>query len=361
MCTACSVIDPARQNAFADRILEMFNGGMIAMMMSLGHRAGLFDLLADGAARTSGQLAEEAGLHERPVREWLGAMTVARIVERDPAAGTHRLPPEHATWLSRRNPTSNLAVYAQYLPALGAAEDAVLAAFQHGRGVPYSAFPRFHEVMAEDSGQTTVPIIVDQLVPLMPGLHDRLVDGIDVLDIGCGRGRALLTLARAYPRSRFAGYELDADAVNRAASSAREEGLGNVRFAQHDLTEWDEPSAFDWVIALDAIHDQKRPDHVLHAVGRTLRPGGVFLMQDIDLNSEPVENLDHPLSPMMYGISTMHCMNVSLAQGGLGLGAAWGTQLAEKMLREAGFNRIDIHRFGHDPMNAYFICRMPAQ
>jgi hypothetical protein len=83
----------------------------------------------------------------------------------------------------------------------------------------------------------------------------------------------------------------------------------------------------------------------------------VFLMQDIDASSEPVDNIDRPLGPLTYGISCMHCMTVSLAQGGLGLGAAWGVQLAEKMLREAGFDDIQVHRFPHDVQNAYFVMR----
>ncbi len=126
---------------------------------------------------------------------------------------------------------------------------------------------------------------------------------------------------------------------------------------QQDLTHWHEPNAYDWITALDAIHDQARPDKVLASIRAALRPDGVFFMQDIDVSSEPVENIEHPLGAMIYGISCMHCMTVSLAQGGLGLGAAWGVQQAEAMLREAGFTDIHTHRFEHDIQNAYFIVR----
>lgn len=359
MCIACSTvpIDTQKSDAFAARVLGMLNDGMAMLMVSLGHRSGLFDVLADGEPRTSEALARDAGLHERYVREWLGAMVAARIVERDPAAGTHRLPPEHAHALSRKSPTANLAVFAQYLPTLAAVEDRVLDCFRNGGGVSYEAFPRFHAVMAEDSGQSIVPIIVDQVVPLIDGLHERLTEGIDVLDIGCGRGLALIALARAYPRSRFAGYDLSDEALAYARGIAADAGLDNVRFEVRNLTEWSEPRAWDWITALDAIHDQARPDKVLAAVRGALRPGGVFLMQDIDASSEPVENIDHPLGPALYTISTMHCMTVSLAQGGLGLGTAWGVQLAERMLREAGFDAVRIHRFAHDVQNAYFVLQ----
>lgn len=358
MCIACGMtIDTQKQDAFAQRLLEMLNHGMTALLISLGHRAGLFDAMADGHARTSTQLAQQAGLNERYVREWLGGMVAARIVQRDPQADTHRLPPEHAASLSRQSPTGNMAVFAQYVSNLGYVEDQVLDCFRRGGGVPYDAFPRFHDVMEEDSWQSIVPIIVDQVVPLVPGLHDRLTHGIDVLDIGCGRGRAIIQLAKAYPNSRFVGYDLVPAAIAFAQRLANEAGVTNIRFEVKDLTHWHEPDAFDWITALDAIHDQARPDHVLTAIRQALRPRGVFLMQDIDLSSEPTENVEHPLAAMLYAVSCMHCMTVSLAQGGLGLGAAWGVQLAQKMLRQAGFENIAIHRFDHDVQNAYFVMQ----
>ncbi len=356
MCLNCAPsLDVQRRDDFAQRMLDMMNHGITALLVSLGHRAGLFDAIADGHARTSNEVAAAAGLHERYVREWLGGMVAARIVERDPMLDTYRLPPEHAHWLTRQSPTANLAVFAQYVGVLGAVEDQVLSCFRHGGGVPYSAYPRFHEVMAEDSGQSIVPVIVDQIVPLMPGLHERLTAGIDVLDVGCGRGRALLQLAQAYPASRFWGYDLSDSAVAHATAAAAELGLTNVKFLRRDLTHWRAPAAFDWIMALDAIHDQARPDLVLAAIRQALRPGGVFLMQDIDAATEPADNLNHPLGAMIYGISCLHCMTVSLAQGGMGLGAAWGVQQAQAMLREAGFDRIRIERLEHDVQNAYFI------
>src|SRR5690606_12463640 len=209
-------------------------------------------------------------------------------------AGTHVLPAEHAHWLSRKSPTANMAVFAQYIPTLGAVENQIVDCFLHGGGVPYSSYPRFHDVMAEDSGQSIVPIILDQVVPIIPGMEERLATGIDVLDIGCGRGKALLQLAKAYPNSRFVGYDFSFEAVSYANAAAREMGVMNIDYVVKDLTNWNEPQSHDWILALDAIHDQARPDLVLSAVRRALRPGGVFLMQDIDASSEPVDNIDHP-------------------------------------------------------------------
>lgn len=358
MCIACGhTLDQTKLDAFADRYLAMLNSGMVALMVSVGHRTGLFDKMADAEWRTSDELARHAGLNERYVREWLGAMLAGRIVERDVESDSYRLPAEHAHWLSRQSPTANLAVFAQYLPVLAQVEDRIVECFRNGGGVAYEEYPRFHEVMAEDSGQSIVPIILDQVVPLIPGLHDRLQAGIDVLDVGCGRGRALVQLAKAYPDSHFTGYDLSEEALAHARAMAEAEGLPNIRFEEKDLTNWVEPGAFDWILALDAIHDQARPDKVLRAIRIALRPGGAFFMQDIDASSEPADNMDHPLGALLYTVSTMHCMTVSLAQGGLGLGAVWGVQTAERMLRESGFSHVHIHRFEHDVQNAYFIVQ----
>lgn len=355
MCIACNTsLDLSKRDAFSERLIGILNASAASLMISLGHRTGLFDFLGDGLPRTSQQIATKTGLNERYVREWLNGLVAAEIVERDPAQNQYHLPAEHAHWLTRTSPTANIAVYAQYIPLLGSVEDQVLECFHQGGGVPYSAYPRFQDVMAEDSGQSIVPIIVDQVVPLAPGLHERLTGGIDVLDIGCGQGRALTQLARAYPASRFVGYDLSTvvvDADNRAAQKA---GLTNLRFVQQDLTHWQETEAFDWILALDAIHDQAAPATVLRSVRRALRPGGLFLMQDIDASTEPTDNIAHPIGTLLYGMSLMHCMTVSLAQGGAGLGTAWGIQLAETMLNQAGFSSVTVHRFEHDFQNAYF-------
>jgi len=358
MCIACNTeITMEAQDTFGERLVAMVNNGMTSLMVSLGHRAGLFDAMADGAARSSAELALESGLHERYVREWLGAMVVSRIVMRDPHTNTYQLPAAHAASLTRQSTTGNLAVFAQYLSGIASVEDAVLNCFHQGGGVPYAAFPRFHDVMEEESSQTTVPMILEIVAQLMPGLMPRLEQGIDVLDVGCGRGRAIMRLAEAFPASRFTGYDLSEEAVAYANRVAAEMDLDNIHFVERDLTHWDEPDSFDWIMAFDAIHDQARPDKVLAAVRRALRPRGMFLMQDIGLSSEPCNNMDHPLGPMVYSLSCMHCMTVSLAQGGMGLGAAWGVETAETMLREAGFEAISVHHLDHDDLNAYFIMQ----
>ena len=356
MCTRLD-IDPDRAESFAEALLDTLNSGALALMVSLGHRSGLFDTMASMTPADSAAIAEAAGLNERYVREWLGAMVVGRVVVRDPEAATYHLPAEHAACLIRTAAADNMAVFAQYIGLLGTVEDAVLERFRHGGGVPYEAFGRFQEVMAEDSGQTVVPRILDTILPLAPGVVERLEQGIDVLDIGCGRGRALEVMARAYPASRFRGIDLSSEAIGEAGCRAEQAGLDNLVLEVDDVAETLGEDAYDLVTAFDVIHDQRAPARVLANVHRALKPDGVFLMQDIAGSRHPENNLDHPLAPLLYTISTMHCMTVSLAQGGAGLGTMWGEETAEEMLAEAGFGDLAKHRLDHDIQNCYYVAR----
>ena len=347
-------MDVGRAEAFGERMLGVLNAGSLALMISIGHRTGLFDVMSDLPPSTSSRIASTAQLDERYVREWLGAMTVGGLVEHDPADETYRLPPEHAACLTRAAAPENVAAFAQYVAVLGAVEDRVVESFRNGGGVPYSAYPRFHEVMAEDSAQTVVSALLDSILPLVPGLTERLEDGIRVLDVGCGSGRAVNLMARAFPRSSFYGYDLSEEAISRARAEA--EGTTNARFEVRDAASLDERASYGLITTFDAVHDQARPAEVLEGIARALEPDGVYLMQDIRASSRVQGNLDHPVGPFLYTISCMHCMTVSLADGGAGLGAMWGEEKAREMLRDAGFTQVEVKQLPHDFQNSYFIA-----
>ena len=353
-----TALDAEKMNGFAGKMLSVLNHSALALMTSLGHRTGLFDAMGRlPSFATSHQIAAEAELNERYVREWLGAMVTGGVVEYDAEAHAYRLPPEHAAFLTRGATPNNMAAATQFIAVLGGAEGELVKAFAHGRGVPYSAYTRFHEVMAEESAQTVVAALHEHILPLVPGLRERLEAGIDVLDVGCGSGLAMVALAQAFPRSRFAGYDLSPDAIRAAWAEATRRGLSNVHFEDRDLSNLNEVAAYDLVTAFDAIHDQSQPDRVLAGVRAALRPGGVFLMQDISGTSHLASDMKHPLAPFLYGISCMHCMSVSLANGGPGLGAMWGREKALAMLRDAGFGGGEVKELPHDPMNFYYIMR----
>jgi ubiquinone/menaquinone biosynthesis C-methylase UbiE len=352
-----AVVDETKIAAFSERLVHVINNGALTLMISIGHRTGLFDVMADLPPATIRQIAKHSGMNERYVREWLGALVTGRIVDYDPAAETYELPAEHAACLTRSAVPTNFAASAQWLAVLGGVESEIVECFQRGGGVHYEQFHRFHDVMAEESAQTVVAALTDHILPLSEGLVSQLRRGIDVLDIGCGSGRALCLLAAEFPKSRFVGYDLCPDALVAARDLAGQQGLKNIRFEKRDVSQLGEKEKFDLVTAFDAIHDQAKPDVVLREIVAALRPGGTFLMQDILASSQLENNLDNPMAPFLYTISTMHCMSVSLAAGGAGLGTCWGRELAEKMLRDAGLCDITVEKLPHDDMNYYYLAR----
>jgi 2-polyprenyl-3-methyl-5-hydroxy-6-metoxy-1,4-benzoquinol methylase len=349
--------DTKRAEAFAGRFLTALNNGALCLMVSIGHRTGLFDTMRVHGAGTSAEIAARARLNERYVREWLGAMVTSGIAEYDPANRRYTLPAEHAASLTRAANADNMAVFAQYIGGLGGVEDHIVHCFKHGGGVPYSAFPRFHEVMAEDSGQSVLSSLESHILPLVPGLTDRLAKGIRVLDAGCGRGRILHRLATLYPQSTFVGIDLSVEAIDYATHAARDDGLTNVQYIARDLSDFDqtaESEAFDLITTFDAVHDQGKPLNVLKGIHRALKPDGIYLMQDISGTGHVHKDAEHPLGTLLYTISCMHCMTVSLAQSGEGLGAMWGEEKTREYLSRAGFRSITTNKLAHDLQNNWY-------
>ncbi|MEZ5425154.1 MAG: class I SAM-dependent methyltransferase [Pyrinomonadaceae bacterium] len=351
------VFDQNKAEAFAGDLLQTLNSGGVALMISIGHRTGLFDKLAELPPSNSAEIAEAAGLNERYVREWLGSMVTGRIVEFEEENGKYHLPQEHSAFLTRAAVSNNMASIAQFVPLLGQVEDEIIECFKKGGGVPYSSFPRFHQVMAEESGNTVLPALVDSILPLADGIVEKLKRGIDVLDVGCGSGRALVLMAKTFPNSSFTGYDFSEEAIGNARREAENAGLSNIRFEVRDAVTIGEAGKYDLITAFDAIHDQAKPAEVLKGIAVSLKEGGTFLMQDITGSSHVGKNLDHPVAPLMYTISCMHCMTVSLANDGDGLGAMWGEEKALELLDEAGFGSIRVNRLDHDILNNYYVCR----
>jgi SAM-dependent methyltransferase len=352
-----TTLDTTRLEAFGQQMGDVLNHGTLALLMNIGHQVGLYDALAELPPATSHEIAGAAGLQERYVREWLGAMTVARIVEYDARDRTYWLPREHAAFLTRAAGPQNVAATTQFVSMLAEVESSVVECFRRGGGVPYSEYAEFHRVMAENSGAVFDTALIDAILPLVPGLPSRLSAGVDVADVGCGSGHAVNLIAAAYPRSRCVGYDFSAGGIAAGQTEAAALGLANTEFFVRDAADLGEHERFDLVTAFDAIHDQAHPAQVLAAVWESLRPGGVFLMVDIQASSDLEENLEHPFATFLYGLSTMHCMPVSLSLDGDGLGTVWGEQKACQMLTDAGFSSVETTHVEADAFNTYYICR----
>lgn len=350
-------LDQAKTEEFAGHVLQIINHSLVGFSLSVGTRTGILDTMADLPPATSEQIARAAGLQERYVREWLAVMVTGGIVEYQPEGRTYRLPPEHAAFTTTAAGANNFAGFTTFLSMVGDVEDQLVECFSNGGGVPYASYSKFQALMAAESANVYDHALIPVILPLVPGLVAQLETGIDVADIGCGSGHAINVMARAYPNSRFTGYDFLAGSVAAGRNEAAERGLRNTKFVEADVATLDVREQYDFITAFDAIHDQAHPRKVLANIARALKPGGVFLMADIAASSNLEENLDHPMGAMLYGVSLFHCMTVSLALGGEALGTMWGEQKARELLAEAGFNSVEVTSIEGDPQNAYFIAR----
>ena len=343
---------------FAERIVGAVDSASLSILMSIGHQTRLFDTMAELPPATSAQIADAAGLSERYVREWLGGVVAGRIIEYDPTGQTYFLPRERAAVLTRAAGPDNLARVAQFIPLLAEVEQKVIGCFRTGGGLSYSEYPRFHTLMAEESGEVFDAALVDVILPMADGLPERLSAGAEVADFGCGSGHAINVMAQAYPASRFTGIDFSEEGLGVGTGEARTLwGSPTRRSCARDVARFDAADAYDVITAFDAIHDQAHPARVLENIYRALRPGGVFLMVDIKASSKLEDNVGVPFAPYLYTVSTMHCMSVSLGLDGDGLGTVWGKQLATSMLADAGFGDVQVREIESDPINYYYVAR----
>jgi SAM-dependent methyltransferase len=341
---------------FAERMVGAIDSASLAILLSIGHQTKLFDTLAELPPATSAQIADAAGLNERYVREWLGGVVASRVVDYDPTTQTYSLPQHRAAVLTRAAGPDNLSRVAQFIPLLGEVEQKVIGCFHTGGGLAYSEYPRFHTLMAEESGEVFDAALIDVILPMAEGLPDQLGAGADVADIGCGSGHAINVMAQAFPASRFTGIDFSDEGLAAGRAESERLGLTNATFLARDVAQLDVADAYDVVTAFDAIHDQAHPAQVLQNIYRALRPGGVFLMVDIKASSRLEDNIGVPFAAYLYAVSTMHCMSVSLGLDGEGLGTVWGKQLATSMLTDAGFRDVQVREIESDPINYYYIA-----
>jgi ubiquinone/menaquinone biosynthesis C-methylase UbiE len=350
-----TTIDQAAAEEFGGKLIQMYGGASGVLMLSLGHQSGLFDRMAELPPSTSAAIAAATGLNERYVREWLNCLVVLEVVDYDPAAMTYSLPPERAASLTRAAGPNNIAGLAPYLPLMAAVEPHILESFRHGGGVPYSEYPRFQEMQRDETAAIFDLSLVSTTIPLVPGIVEKLQAGIDVADIGCGAGHAICLMGEAFPNSRFVGYDFSEEGIALGRAEAAAKGLTNVTFEVKDVAELGGPARFDLITAFDAIHDQAAPRRVLKGIADALKPDGTFLCVDMAGSSHVEKNIGNPMSPLLYTFSIFHCMTVSLAQGGEGLGTAWGQELAQELFREAGFNHCTVNNVDGDFFNVYYV------
>jgi 2-polyprenyl-3-methyl-5-hydroxy-6-metoxy-1,4-benzoquinol methylase len=315
-----------------------FGAALTVALAYIGDRLGLFRLLAAGTPMTSAQIAERAGLNERYVREWAATMAAAGYLEYRPADATFRMSVEQALVLAREDNTFFTGAAFQYAVACYRQIGPLTEAFRNGGGVAFADFgPEIAEAIERLFHAGYEAWVTGQWIPAVPELQAKLEAGAEVAEVGCGGGQCIVPVAAAYANSRFTGYDVDAGSIARARAKAASAGvdkrLGFEKIAAENIPDADR---FDLVMAFNCIHDMANPRGALANIRRALKPGGALLWSEAEASDRLEENLT-PGGRTMYAASTMHCMTVSLAQGGEGLGVVVGEGLARELAREAGF------------------------
>ncbi|MBX3051359.1 MAG: class I SAM-dependent methyltransferase [Caldilineaceae bacterium] len=359
--------DKDRSTQFGNRLDDLFNQMGLMLMLDIGYQTRLLECLAELPPSSSQAVAQAAGLNERYVREWLACLAAAEVVEYRPESDTFALPPEHAVWLNPANVTfaesngfAGSTLLAEAFASLMDVHPQVVGCFLQGGGVPYSAYDRFHRLMAGERNAHFDRILMPVLLPLIPGWGEALEAGAQVADFGCGRGHVLHLLAQTFPRSTFVGYDIIPAEVAQAQAIAARLGLRNLSFQQADVAELGVVGRYDYALAFDAIHDLAQPAQGLRAIARSLKPGGWLLMQEFAASTHLEENLEHPLAPWFYAQSVMYCMTVSLSQGGAGRGCMWGREQALALLAAEGFVDVVVKQTEADPYSDYFVAQKLA-
>jgi 2-polyprenyl-3-methyl-5-hydroxy-6-metoxy-1,4-benzoquinol methylase len=319
-----------------------FGAALTVALAYVGDRLGIFKALADGRPMTSIQLAARAGLNERYIREWAATMAASGYLDYSAADETFRLNPEQATVLARDDNTFYMGGAFQYAVACYRQLSKLMESFERGGGVPFSDFGSDIVEAIErlfHSGYETW--VAQEWIPAVPDIHDRLIAGGEAAEVGCGAGQCLIPVAKAYPNSRFFGFDVDQTSIDRARRKADQAGVaGRVSFERIAAEQLTFDGRFDLAMAFNCIHDMARPRQVLATICRLIKPDGAALWSEARAADSLEDNLN-PQARTMFASSTMHCMTVSLAQGGEGLGSVIGEAKARAMAREAGFSRFE--------------------
>ena len=338
---ATQAIDQQKMEQFVHKVLGDTSALTTVVLGALGDKLGLFKNLHAQGPATSAELAKRAGVQERYAREWLRAMASAGYLTYDPATQRFTLPAEHAPVLAQETgPVFFGGVWETLMGTLRPI-DKLSQSFRDGGGVTQTDYPdatyngtdRFTAGWFEN-------LLVQVWLPAIPAVNAALERGIDVADVGCGRGRAVIKFAQAFSKSRIVGYDIYQPNIDRAMANAQTAGVAaQVRFERLDASKAI-PGQYDLITTFDVIHDAVDPRGLLNTIRKALRPGGTYLCLDINCSDKPEENTG-PLASLFYGFSMVYCMTTSLANGGEGLGTCG---LPESKLRElalsAGFGSV---------------------
>lgn len=335
--------DPDKLQAFMGKMVGDMSAAISGALVVLGDRLGLYRALAEIGPASSQDLANRTGLAERYIREWLAAQAASGFVDYDPAGDAFSMSPEQAMALADRDSPVFVASAFELIASTYIDEPKIAEAFRSGAGVGWH---EHHECLFRGTEQFFRTgyraHLVDEWLPAMPGVVERLQAGAKVADIGCGAGASTIVMARAFPNSQFMGFDYHGASIDRARQAALEAG-GPPNLHFEVAAAKDTPGAdYDLVACFDCLHDMGDPLGAARRIRQMLKPDGVFMLVEPFAGDSLTDNLN-PVGRMYYSASTMICTPGSLAQEvGTGLGAQAGPKRLGEVLTDAGFSSVRV-------------------
>ena len=348
--------DKGKLEAFQGKMIGDMGAAISAALVLIGDKLGLYRTLSEIGPASSAELAQAAGAAERYVREWLAAQAAAGYVEYDRVSGRFSMSPEQSMVFADEGGPAFMAGGFELLAAMFRDEPKVTEVFRTGKGLGWhehdSCLFRGTERFFRPGYNAN---LTSAWIPALEGLEGRLADGARVADVGCGHGASTVLMAKAYPNSRFYGFDYHAPSIERARQAAKDAGVEDrVVFEVASAKDFD-GGAYDMVAIFDALHDMGDPVGAARHIRETLAPDGAWLLVEPFAHDELADNLN-PIGRLFYSASTMICTPASLSQEvGLGLGAQAGEARLRKVAQEAGFTRFK--RATETPFNMVFDVR----
>jgi 2-polyprenyl-3-methyl-5-hydroxy-6-metoxy-1,4-benzoquinol methylase len=333
--------EPSKLELFMGKMAGDMGAAMSASLVVLGDRLGLYRALADAGPSTSAELAAKASVNERNLREWLSAQAASGYVDYDAATSTFSLNPEQTMVFADEGGPAFMAGGFEVVASMFLDEPNVAAAFKSGRGLGWHEHcPCLFRGTERFFRPGYNANLVSSWIPALEGVEAKLKAGVSVADVGCGHGASTLLMAKAYPNSRFTGFDYHTPSVERARDLAREEGLDN-RVTFETASAKDFPGeGYGLVTIFDALHDMGDPVGAARHIRQALSPDGTFMLVEPNAADSLSENIN-PFGRMFYSASAMICTPASMSQEvGLALGAQAGEARLRKVAEEAGFTRV---------------------
>ena len=350
-------IDESKLNAFMEKALADMGAAINTSLILIGDRLGLYKVMAGAGAMTSEELAKKTGTAERYVREWLSAQAAGGYVTFDAESGKFTLPDEQALALAVENSPAFIPGAYQIVASTVLDEPKVREAFKTGDGVGWHE----HDCsLFEGTERFFRPSysahLVNEWIPALDGVEAKLKTGATVADVGCGYGVSTILMAKAYPQSRFFGFDYHAPSIEWARASA-----AKARVSDRVTFEMASSKAFpgkdyDLVAFFDCLHDMGDPVGASAHVRESLGPDGTWMIVEPFANDKLEDNLN-PIGRVYYAASTLVCTPASLSQEvGLGLGAQAGEARLKNVVTQGGFTRF--RRATETPFNLILEARL---